>query len=165
MPTLEATHRIIPADFQENLDVAVEDAYPWQEIVANIEAKRRVDDVNFSLANRALYLVVFESERADGVDPEVITGLDGAAHTEALALKPENLLHYFDGTPDEDGRSRSWCLWTDDKSAREAVSGQKHQEAMGRAPELYKRYAVKLFSVIPHDEGIVFVPHSHPQAA
>ncbi len=165
MPTLEVTRDIVPAGFQDDLDVAVEDAFAWQDVIANIEDAKKADGALYSLANKALYLVVFESERADDADPAVIAELDRAAHGEAARLKPENLLHYFDGTPDADGRSRSWCLWTDDESAREAVAGPKHQEARSRAPEIYKHYAVKLFSVIPHDEGIVFVPHFHPTNA
>ena len=138
------------------LDKSVEEAFRWKEIIRDIESMRG------SLAAKALYLVVFESTRNEDANRELIAALDQAAHEEAK--ESPALLHYYADTPDENGRSRSWCLWLDDKSARAAVGGPAHQEAMSRTREFYgTNYAVKLFSVIPHDEGITFVPHSHPR--
>lgn len=165
MPTIEKMQAVIPAGFYDDLDLWVEEAFSWQDIITNVTAEKRErsGDITFSLANKALYLVVFESTRDPNADPEQIATLDAAAHAEAESIHPEALLYYHAGAPDENGRARSWCLWTDDKSAREAVNGPAHQEAMSRAPEFYgKNYAIKLFSVISHDEGIIFVPHTHP---
>lgn len=166
MPSLTLSREIIPADYQDDFDLPVEGAFDWHDVIESVTERRRREDITFSLANKALYLVVFESTRADTADPELIAALDDAAHAEAQAMKPEALLYYHAGTSNAEGRSRSWCLWTDDKSAREAVGGPAHQEAMARAAEFYgKNYAVMLFSVIPHDEGVIFVPHAHPTAS
>lgn len=139
------------------LDRPIEEGFDWQSIIGDIE------NVRGNLTAKALYLVVFESERAPGADPEIIAALDHAAHEEAL--ESDALLHYYADTPNEEGRAKSWCLWLDSKTARQAVSGPAHREAMGRAREFYgDSYAVKLFSVIPADESVVFVPHLHPSA-
>jgi hypothetical protein len=162
MPTIETARLAIAPVAENHLELCIEEAFAWQEIIASTEQEQRKkrDDIRFSLAGRALYLVVFESTRSENADPEVIAALDEAAHQEALGSQA--LLHYYADTPDENGRARSWCLWVDDKSARQAVGGPAHQEAMSRAPEFYgENYAVRLFSVIPHDEGIIFYEHTH----
>jgi len=166
MSTTETVRLAVAPVSENHLDLSIEEAFAWEEIIANIEHEQRKkrDDIRFSLAGRALYLVVFESTRSENADPEVIAALDGAAHREALGSQA--LLHYYADTPDQDGRARSWCLWMDDKSARQAVGGPAHQEAMNRAPEFYgENYAVRLFSVIPHDEGIIFYEHKHSQSS
>lgn len=156
MPTAElAKPTVIPNG--EYLDLPIEQAFAWPEIITDIEKVRG------SLAAKALYLVVFESTRAEGADPEQIAALDAAAHEEAE--ESEDLLYYYADTPNEEGRAKSWCLWTDDKVARAATRGPAHREAASHAREFYGNdYAIKLFSVIPHDEGIVFVPHAHPSS-
>lgn len=107
MPTAElAKPAVVP--YEEYLDLPVEQAFAWSEVITDIEKVRG------SLAAKALYLVVFESKRAEGADPEYIAALDTAAHKEAE--ESEDLLYYYADTPNEEGRARSWCLWTDDKS-------------------------------------------------
>lgn len=112
---------------------------------------------------KALYLVVFESERKPDVDPQTIATLDEAAHNEAK--ESVELLHYYADTPDENGVALSWCLWTDDKAARSAINGPAHREAMSRAHEFYgNNYAVKLYSVVPAEDKVIFIPHTHPSS-
>lgn len=157
MPTLEAMSETVAPLTDEYLDLPVEEAFAWRDIITDIEKVRG------NLTARALYLVVFESTRAEGADANIIAALDHNAHEEAK--QSEDLLYYYADTPNEEGRARSWCLWTNDKSARAAVGGPAHQEAMGRASEFYGyNYAVTLFSVIPSDESVIFVPHAHPSA-
>lgn len=165
MTTTEAIRPPVQPVSHDHLDLTIEEAFAWQEIIDGIQQERRKGgDIRFNLAGRALYLVVFESLRDENANPELIAELDHAAHQEALGSLA--LLHYYADTPNEEGKARSWCLWLDDKSAREAVSGPAHQEAMGRAPEFYRdNYTVRLFSVIPHDEGILFYEHKHPAPA
>lgn len=163
MSSIETSSRSVAPVSHDHLDRTIEEAFAWREVINDVEREQREkrNDVRFNLAGRALYLVVFESVRNESADPEIIAALDDAAHQEALGSRA--LLHYYADTPDKNGRARSWCLWLDDKSAREAVSGPAHQEAMSRSAEFYgKNYGVRLFSVILHDEGIIFYEHEHP---
>ena len=155
MPTLEVTRSAIAPVSPDYREQPVEEGFDWPEIIRDLEK------IHGNLTARALYLVVFESVRNPDANPEVIAALDHAAHEEAK--ESAALLHYYADTPDEHGRALSWCLWTDDKAAREAIGGPAHIEAMSRAREFYgDNYAVKLYSVVPAEDKVIFVPHSHP---
>jgi hypothetical protein len=67
------------------------------------------------------------------------------------------LLHYFGGDVDEEGRAKSWCLWTDAASAHEALNGPAHKEAVRAAKELYELHGVKCYEVNPlGEQGVEF---------
>lgn len=150
MQNLEATrpdYRVQP----------VEDGFDWPEIICDLEK------IHGNMTAKALYLVVFESEREPDVDPQIIAMLDQAAHDEAK--ESSALLHYYADIPDKDGIALSWCLWTDDGAARNAINGPAHREAMSRAREFYgNNYQVKLYSVVPAEDHIIFIPHPHPSS-
>lgn len=136
---------------------SVEDGFDWPEIICDLEK------IHGNMTAKALYLVVFESEREPDADPETIATLDQAAHDEAR--QSSALLHYYADIPDENGIALSWCLWTDDQAARDAINGPAHREAMSRTHEFYgDNYIVKLYSVVPADEEIIFVSHTHPSS-
>ncbi len=158
MPTTEAVLPEIAPIVPDYRERRIEEGFDWQKTIHDLQK------IHGNLTARALYLVVFTSQRAEGADAELIAELDHAAHEEAK--ESPALLHYYADTPDEEGRALSWCLWLDDKSARQAVGGPAHQEAMSRTNEFYgKNYAVRLYSVIPAEDKVIFVPHTHPSAA
>jgi hypothetical protein len=139
-------------------DIDIREGFDWPQIINKL-ARR-----NGKLLSCVQYLVVFRSERADGVDPEHIANLDLAAHDEAATSSA--LLHYFAGDVDEQGKALSWCLWTDRLAAFQAMHGAAHQQAVKQACELYgDNYAIELYSVnLEENESVSFLQHSHPKS-
>jgi hypothetical protein len=120
-----------------------------------------LDEVTESLAIPLdkYYLVVFRSKRKEGEEiDQKIEELDSAAFQEAIGSNANALLHYFAGGVDEDNRAMSWCLWTDANSARDALTGPAHMEAVKHAKEFYDdNFSVDCYYVHPYTEdGIVF---------
>jgi hypothetical protein len=157
MPTLGATRQteITPVrpDWRH---VPVQEGFDFPEII------RDVEKIRGNLAGRALYLVVFRSKRSPNANPEDIANADDAAYEEA-SVSPE-LASYFRGEADDDGCALSMCLWTSARAAFDAFHGPDHQKAVSRVDEFYEgNYSIEFYSVIPSDEGLLFIEHKHPQ--
>lgn len=157
MPTLEAQPTHITPVHEEYRHIDIQEGFDWPEIIDKT-AKR-----NGKLLTCAQYLVVFRSQRAEGVDPKLVAELDHAAYEEAS--KSPALLHYFAGEVADDGSALSWCLWTDRLAAFQAVHGDSHQTAVRQAADLYgDNFSIELYSVNEEDDGTVaFLQHSHPK--
>jgi hypothetical protein len=116
------------------------------------------------LASERAYLVVFRSKRRENTNDKLIEKLDAAAHKEAQ--ESAALYYYFGGTVDElSRRAVSWCLWTDQASARKGVSGPAHQEALRHASEFYEyenKPFVELYHVIMDASNVTLEPIEHP---
>jgi hypothetical protein len=148
----EAPSWITDHTYEDYRILPITEGFDWQGIIETLADRRQLDE--------KLYLVVFRSIRQPEVDPAHVTALDTAAHEEAE--RSDALLHYFPGELDEDRRAMSWCLWTDMDSAREALSGPAHQDAVRQARDLYEAFAVELYDVyLPGNEDIVFDPLRH----
>lgn len=147
---------ITPAD-EGYRELPIREGFDFDQII------RDVQDVRGNLAGRALYLVVFRSERAPHADPAEIEAADDAAYEDAS--KSPELLSYFRGSVDKlSKRALSMCLWTSARAAFEAVHGPDHQSAASRAEEFYgDKYGIEFYSLIPSDDGLIFVEHKHPQ--
>lgn len=136
-------------------DLPIQEGFNWPKLLG---------EVNEYLGHQqnSYYLVVFRSTRlAGGENAALIERLDTDAFSEAKARRPDALLHYFGGLVDEDGRAVSWCLWTDQQSAREALNGLSHRQAASTAHELYETYDVERYHLHPpadQDSAIFFEP-------
>lgn len=118
----------------------IEKGFNWTEIVGEaVEQNGPVDE--------KLYLVVFRSVRLPEADAALIAELDAAAHEEAM--QSNALFHYFAGDVDDERRAMSWCLWTDQQSAREALMGSAHEVAARHANEFYGQggFSIELYNV------------------
>ena len=161
MPTLEATPTLPQTEIypvhEDYRDLPIREGFDFDQII------RDVQDVRGNLAGRALYLVVFRSQQSPDADPTEIETADDAAYEEA-SQSPE-LLSYFRGSVDQlSKRALSMCLWTSAKAAFEAVHGPDHQSAASRAQEFYgDNYSIEFYSIVPSDDGLLFVEHKHPQ--
>ena len=133
----------------------IADGFNWPHIIRHLQTLGRTK-------TEPLYLVVFRSVRKPGVDSAWVTQLDEAAHQEAL--QSPALLYYFAGHLDENRRAMSWCLWTEQTAARQALSGSAHQNAVRAARELYEAFSIETYMVhIATETGIQFVeaPRHH----
>jgi hypothetical protein len=153
IPTeLETLNWNIEPLYEDYRELPIEQGFNWPKLLAEVTETRGIDQSQY-------YLVCFRSTRKEG---EAVAGrieeLDTAAYTEAK--KSPALLHYFGGNADENGLAMSWCLWTDAESAREALMGNAHMEAVMAAPDLYKGMPiVECYDVLPYEEeGLVFRP-------
>lgn len=132
----------------------ITDGFSWPRILDAAADAGQLD-------SDQLYLVVFRSERRDGVDPAFVERLDADAHAEAAGS--DALLYYYAGDLDQEDRAMSWCLWKDREAARFALSGPAHRLAVRHAPEIYSSFGVELYDVtLPGDRQVVFAPHEHP---
>lgn len=162
MPTLLSGETPIQTEInpvhEDYRDLPIREGFDFNQII------RDVQDVRGNLVGRALYLVVFRSKQSPNADPIEIEATDDAAYEEA-SRSPE-LLSYFRGSVDQlSKRALSMCLWTSAKAAFEAVHGPDHQSAASRAPEFYgDGYSIEFYSIVPSDDGLVFVEHKHPQS-
>lgn len=119
------------------------EGFDWSAILKELARTRELGDKQ--------YLVVFRSLRKPEANGELIARLDVAAHEEAMAS--DALFHYFAGELGEDGRALSWCLWTDGESARDALHGEAHKEAVRRAREFYEEFTIELYDVYQFCSG------------
>lgn len=123
----------------------IEEGFDWPAILQETTAQSGPVD-------EKLYLVVFRSQRKETADADLIAALDAAAHEEAM--QSEALYHYFAGEIDENRRSLSWCLWTDQQSARDALVGSSHQTTAAHAEEFYGSggFSIELYDVFHHPD-------------
>lgn len=139
LPTPTLVSEIHP----EYRTASITEGFDWRAILSEIARSRELGSKQ--------YLVVFRSLRKPEADGELIARLDAAAHEEAMAS--DALFYYFAGELGEDGRALSWCLWTDGESARRALHGEAHGEAVRRTPEFYDDFSIELFDVYQFGEG------------
>lgn len=161
MPTLLSGETLTQTEIhpvhEDYRELPIREGFDFDRIIQNVQ------DVRGNLAGRALYLVVFRSQQSPDADPTEIEAADDAAYEEA-SQSPE-LLSYFRGSVDQlSKRALSMCLWTSAKAAFEAVHGPDHQSAASRAPEFYgDNYSIEFYSIVPSDDGLLFIEHKHPQ--
>jgi hypothetical protein len=118
--------------YENYRDLPIHESFNWHKLIG---------EVTDTLGNQQsdYFLVVFRSKRLPGdTNAARIGQLDTDAYLEAT--RSNALLKYFAGDIDEDGRALSWCLWTDQQSARAALNGPAHREAVQAAHELYEYY-------------------------
>lgn len=132
-------------------DLTIDKGFDWPKLLTE------VDDY-LGREQGSYYLVVFRSTRLPGnANASFIEALDNAAFVEAKTRKPDALLHYFAGNVDANGRAMSWCLWTDQESACEALSGAAHAEAAGSVHELYEEYNLERYNVsLSTEQRVIF---------
>lgn len=159
MPTLEAVQTEIMPAHPDYRTLPIEEGFDWPQIVRNQEKIRG------NLTAKALYLVVFRSEKLPEADPEEIKSADDAAHDEAR--RSPDYMEYFQGDRDENDRALSMCLWRSARAAFEAVHGPdsvSHRYAADQAERFYgSNYSIEFYSLVPSDDGVLFVEHKHPQ--
>jgi hypothetical protein len=126
------------------------DAFNWSEAVANAPPG-------------SWYLVSFRSVLVREADAEALHIHDRAALGEALAHAP-GLLVYFAGGFDAEGRSLSFCLWTDASHARKARVAPRHLEAVGIANKMYQAFALDTGQLTKHRDGRITFDLTGPTA-
>lgn len=149
------------------------DSYQRVDVFAGFDMPdvvARLHDVFDLPEGQELYLVVFRSQRKDGLSAEdigLLTDYDHNAHEEAASKKDEygrtSLLHYFKGLPDADGFCMSWCVWTSEATAKlasgkepksEEPQGAEHHKAMHLARLMYQKYGIQTYRIRLEGESI-----------
>ena len=110
------------------------------------------------------YLVAFRSKHKADADEEILTLLDRRA-TEA-AQKTEGFLYYFTGVPLATGECLSFCLWTDQRAARQGASHSDHRVAKEMGLKSYEYYCLERYYIHKHAGQLMFsplpsMPHHH----
>ena len=123
------------------IDRDITEAFDWASIVSQAKAVK-------NLEAQPLYLVVFRSQLKLGAD--VLTLLEHDARAHEAAQESPDLLHYFGGVPDVNGRALSFCLWADEDAARSISRDSRHREATQMVSQ-YESYSLERYSV--HHEG------------
>lgn len=137
-------------------DLPVEDGFNWNKLIAEVIEARGIIQPDY-------YLVVFRSTKLpDAGLTDYLTMLDRASLEEAKDSLPGALLHYYAGEVDEaTNKAMSWCLWTDQASAREAIHSPIHTQAIraARDGKLYDEYKVERHLIHVDEVGnTIFVP-------
>lgn len=116
-----------------------------------VDAVMRLHEEYDLTDEQQLYLVVFRSRRNLNLsedDINLLTLLDRRAEQEARDRLDDDgrlaLLHYFKGMPDADRNCVSWCVWTDENLAKQAVTAPEHHKAALLARRTYEPGSVRL---------------------
>ncbi len=103
------------------------------------------------------YLVVFRSQHRASADELSLNEYDHRAY-DAARISP-GFLHYFGGSPAQDGACLSFCLWENQAQAKFAAGHEAHQSAMQLANGMYESFQLERYIVRNNMDGIVqFVP-------
>lgn len=167
MPILLEPRQIEIAPPKVNpFDRPVEKAFPWSTIIHDAEQVHG----NLRANPRPLALYVFRSLILPGADTHKIAAADDAAYA-AITGSPElsdQLISYYRGERDKQGRALSMCLWKTAEAALQAVHGnnaEAHRYAADQTQEFYgDNWSLETWSLLPTDHGALFVPHSNPHS-
>jgi len=167
MPTLAERRQIdIAPPLQNPFEQNIEDAFEWNHIITQAETVHG----NLRTNPRPLALYVFRSIILPNVDTTKIAEADDAAYA-AITGSPDlndQLISYYRGERDLQGRALSMCLWKTAQAAMKAVHGnnaEAHRYAAEQTQEFYgDNWSLETWSVLPTDNGALFIPHDNPHS-
>lgn len=175
MPLQEALQTDIRPLHTDHAILPVEHGFDWPLIVRDFERNR---GVNLRTGSTVLKIYSFRSILQPGIDPGEVGRSDDRSY-DAILHSPlnEHLYAYYRGERDEHGEWKhkgegevnlSMCVWDDEQAAFLSLHGpdaEAHRLSAGSAPRFYgPNWSLDTHSMIPHDEGVVFVEHDNPHA-
>jgi hypothetical protein len=116
----------------------IDEAFDFHQILSDAYELFNLD------SDRPIYLYEFKSLLKPDADRDAFTEPDETAFLEAK--ESDAFLCYFGGTPNAEGRSRNFCLWTDREEAKRLSNTAAHKEAKKLAG-LYEEYSLTCFEV------------------
>jgi hypothetical protein len=136
----EVVQRLTPID-PTYMNLPIQDGFNWAECFCD-------------LPSGTWYLVVFRSRHQPSANKHLLHEYDELAY-EAARRSP-GFVHYFGGTPSEQGNCLSFCLWENQSTAQTASRHTAHQEAQKLAFEMYEFYQLERHLISVTDGTLSF---------